>query len=82
MAPVSVSIGEGCKDEESTDRVVEVEQTVERHQSQSGVPVLTHETKADGFSVDDTFRSCGPVGLIIRSVNTTHHKLCNTRRSG
>jgi hypothetical protein len=54
VAPVSVSIGEDCKDEESTDRAAEVEQTVECHQSQSGVPVLGDETKVDDFSIDKT----------------------------
>ena len=39
IALVSVSISEDCKDEESTDCAAEVEQTVEWHQSQSGVPV-------------------------------------------
>lgn len=54
VAPVSVSISEDCKDEESTDRAAEVEQTVECHQSQSGVPVSGDETKADDFSIDET----------------------------
>jgi hypothetical protein len=59
IAPVSVSIGEDCKDEESTDRAAEVEQIVERHQSQSGVPVLGDKTKADDVPIDETVQPNG-----------------------
>lgn len=54
IAPVSASISEDCKDEGSTDRAAEVEQTVECHQSQSGAPVSGDETKVDDFSIDET----------------------------
>lgn len=54
IAPVSVSISEDCKDEGSTHPAAEVEQTVECHQSQSGVPVSGDETKVDDFSIDET----------------------------
>lgn len=46
-APVSVAIDEDCKDEESTIRAAEVEQTAERHQSQSSAPNLGTETTID-----------------------------------
>jgi hypothetical protein len=59
IAPVSVSIGEDCKNKESTDCAAEVEQTVERHQSQSGVPDLGDETKADDVSIGETAHSNG-----------------------
>lgn len=54
IAPVSVSNGEDFKDVESTDRAAEVEQTVECHQSQSGVSLSEDETKADDVLVDET----------------------------
>jgi hypothetical protein len=59
VAPVSVSIGEDCKNKESTDCAAEVEQTVEQHQSQSGVPDLGDETKADDVSIGETAHSNG-----------------------
>jgi hypothetical protein len=54
IALVPVFIDEDCKSEESTDRAAEVEQAVERYQSQSGVPVLGDETRAVGVSIDET----------------------------
>jgi hypothetical protein len=59
IAPVSVSIGEDCMDGESTDRAAEVEHTVRRHQSQSGVLVLGDETKVDEVPVVETVRPNG-----------------------
>jgi hypothetical protein len=46
-APVSVSIVEDCKDEESTDRAAEVEQTAVRHEGQSGEPDVGIGTTID-----------------------------------
>lgn len=59
IAPVSVSIGEDSKNEESTDRPAGVEPTVEHRQSQSGVPILGDETKADDDPVDETVQPNG-----------------------
>jgi len=41
------------------DRAAEIEQTVEYHQSQSGVPFLGDETKADDVPVDETVQPNG-----------------------
>lgn len=61
-APVSVSIGEDCKDEASTLRAAEVEQTAERHQSQSGAPDLDIETTIDEPPQQNDASDCWELG--------------------
>ena len=79
IAPVSVSISEDCKDGKSTDRAAELEQTVRRHQSQSGVPVLGDETKMEEIPVDETVQPSGTddpwgFGTVVKKVKKEKKK--------